>query len=256
MIAATDRATRVVILTGAASGIGATTAQMLTRNDRHIILVDRNPDVVEQARTLQGYAGAEGVVVDLSDMQAVRNVAAEIASRHGRMDILINNAGIHIKRDGTKYKADEITQETWQTTLTVNLTAPFLLAQAALPLMKEQNWGRIVNVVSRAGRTYSAGGSAPYDASKAGLIGLSRTLAGEYGPFGITVNCVAPGRIATPLSRQGVGIELNEQFAQDVPVRRVGTAQDIAAAIAYFSSDDAGFVTGAILDVNGGGFMG
>jgi 3-oxoacyl-[acyl-carrier protein] reductase len=248
---------RVVLLTGAASGIGASTAACLARPGWRAILLDRDPAVREVAeRVASQWLAVEPVVLDLGDPAALQAALPAIEARYGRLDVLVNNAGIHPKSGGKRHLTEEVDLAMWQYTLNVNLTAPFLLSQFAFRLMKPRGWGRIVNFASRAGRTYITEGSAHYSSTKAGLIGLTRLMAGEGGPFGITVNCVAPGRIVTPLSSQGVGVELHERYKSLVPVGRTGTVDELAAAIAYYVSEDAGFTTGTVLDVNGGGFMG
>lgn len=248
---------RVVVLTGAASGIGAATAAYIADASRHLILIDRDPKVEEIAATLVGrFASITPVVLDLGDIPGLQSSIDQIGSYHGRLDVLINNAGIHPKQDGKRFTVEEITLDQWQHVIDVNLTAPFLLAKHAFSHMKRERWGRIVNIASRAGRTFISEGSAHYSSTKAGLIGLTRLLAGEGGPFGITSNCVAPGRVVTPLSSQGVGVDLHERFKSTVPVGRVGHVDEVAAAIAFYISEDAGFTTGTVLDVNGGGFMG
>jgi 3-oxoacyl-[acyl-carrier protein] reductase len=248
---------RVVVVTGAASGIGASTARMLASPARHMVLVDRNPAVEELAAVLHSMGNlVEAIVADLSDVVAVQGTAAAIGDRHGRWDVLVNNAGIHPKRNGARIPVEEVDLDLWQNVLNVNLTAPFLLSQAAFRLMKQRNWGRIVNIASRAGRTYIPEGSAHYSTTKAGLIGLTRLMAGECGRYGVTVNAVAPGRVLTPLSSEGIGVELHDKAKGLLPVGRIGMVDEVAAAIRYLVSEEAGFTTGVVLDVNGGGFMG
>jgi len=247
---------RVVVITGAAQGIGKAIAERLTADDRRMVLIDRNEAVKETAAGLRA-ASAEGVISDLSQPQELVQTLARIRETYGRCDILVNNAGINPKSpDGTAARMFNTSLEAWEQVLTVNLTATFLTSQWALEMMKEQGWGRIVNMASRAGRIYSAAAGPHYSASKAGIIALTRAIAGEGGPYGITANSVAPGRIATPLTmRTGAGTEAAMQkFLSDTPVGRVGEAWEVAAAVAYLASDDAAFVTGAVIDINGGSF--
>jgi 3-oxoacyl-[acyl-carrier protein] reductase len=248
---------RVVLLTGAASGIGAAAARRIARPDWKVLLVDRDPAVEDVARQVAGHwLDVQTLLLDLGDVAAIQAALPGIEQRYGRLDVLVNNAGIHPKDGGRRLPVEDVDLATWQQTLNVNLTAPFLLSQFAFRLMKARGWGRIVNIASRAGRTFIAEGSAHYSSTKAGLIGLTRLMAGEGGPHGITVNCVAPGRIVTPLSSQGIGTQLAEKYKSQVPAGRVGQSDELAAAIAYYLADDAGFTTGTVLDVNGGAFMG
>jgi NAD(P)-dependent dehydrogenase (short-subunit alcohol dehydrogenase family) len=146
--------------------------------------------------------------------------------------------------------------ELWQRTLAINLTGAFLMCRAAIPLMRKGRWGRIVNIASRAARMRTGIGNANYAASKAGLLGLSRVLAGEVGKDGITVNCIAPSRIVTDMTRAAANGEA--AFAanvRDTALGRLCVPGDVAASVAFLCSDDAAFITGAILDVNGGSFM-
>jgi 3-oxoacyl-[acyl-carrier protein] reductase len=152
-------------------------------------------------------------------------------------------------------RVDEIDDDSWAFTLTVNLHAPFALVRSFLPGMREREWGRIVNIASRAGRAFSSGSSASYSASKAGIIGLTRVIAGENAALGITANVVAPGRTATPLMlSQSAAVQ--QEGLREIPRGRTGEPRDIAAAVAYLASESAANVVGAVLDVNGGTFMG
>jgi 3-oxoacyl-[acyl-carrier protein] reductase len=138
----------------------------------------------------------------------------------------------------------------------INLTGPFPVSRAAIPLLKRNTWGRIVNMASRSGRTLTSVNNSPYATSKAGLFGLSRSLAGELGSFGTTVNCVAPSRVDTPFGHGDAERSASlQQNIEESPLRRLATTQDIANAVAFLCSDQAAFITGAILDVNGGSFM-
>jgi 3-oxoacyl-[acyl-carrier protein] reductase len=167
------------------------------------------------------------------------------------VDILVNNAGISPKHAGGKLLTIDTPLSEWQEVMRINLKGPFLLARACIPLMRIGGWGRIVTMSSLAGRTGSRLPTTSYAASKAGVIGLSRVLAEEGGRDGITVNCVAPGRIATPMSNES-GADVQREYAARVPVGRLGVPEDIAAAVAFLCSEAASNITGATLDVNGG----
>jgi NAD(P)-dependent dehydrogenase (short-subunit alcohol dehydrogenase family) len=168
----------------------------------------------------------------------------------GRLDILVNNAAL-----ARSTRFHNLTAEEWRQAIEVNLTAPFLLIQAVLPAMKAQQYGRIVNISSTAGRTVSTLGGAHYTASKAGLLGLTRAAAKELGQFGITVNAICPGMIDTELTHEHAAPELLNKLAANYPVPRLGTPLEVADLICFAASEAAGYITGASLDINGGDLM-
>lgn len=250
---------RVAVVTGAASGLGLAISRSLAAPDRKLILLDRNDAVSDVAVELEGVtAGTAHYTLDLANPEEIEAVTARIDKEHGGVDILINNAGIHPKReDGSHFPIPEISLEQWELVMAVNVTAPFLLSKWALVSMSERGWGRIVNIASRAARIYSSVAGAQYAASKAAVIGFTRNLAGEAGPYGITANTIAPGRVKTPLSDIGgrdSDLNLHQMFSDMVPVGRIGVPDEIAAAVDFLVSDRASFMTGAVLDVNGGQF--
>jgi 3-oxoacyl-[acyl-carrier protein] reductase len=220
-----------------------------------VIAVDVLGSVDETAATLRSSGLAvEAARIDLGDLPALEPFMRDLIDRVGRIDVLVNNAGISPKHEGIRAAVDETELGEWQRVIDINLTACFLLVKASLPSMKANKWGRIVNMASQAGRTKSMVAGSHYAASKAGLIGFTRTLAGEVGPFGITANCIAPGRIDTPMASEA-GSEVNARYVSTIPVGRIGTPDDVGAAVSYLASDAAGFVTGVCLDLNGGHFM-
>jgi 3-oxoacyl-[acyl-carrier protein] reductase len=191
---------------------------------------------------------------DVSSNADVQEMVQAIGKRYGRIDILVNNAGISPKHNGRKAAVEDMSEEEWRKVLDVNLTGAFLCSKACLGVMRNNGWGRIVNIASQAGRTKSEIAGAHYAASKAGMMGLARTLAAEVGMAGITVNSIAPGRIMTPMAQE-VGEDANNAYLARIPVGRLGTPEDIAAAVAFLASEEAGFISGITLDVNGGAFM-
>ncbi|PJI42235.1 MAG: 3-oxoacyl-ACP reductase [Ferrovibrio sp.] len=242
---------RRALVTGAASGIGAATVELLARRGIHVLMADRDPTVVEKAGKV---SGAVGYVMDLGREDEIVALADYAKQKFGGCDILINNAGIAPKKDGRGYKVTEIDSALWNQVMMINLTAPFLLCRELLPAMQVNKWGRVINVSSRAGRTQVGGVSSFYSASKAGLIGFTRQLANEYVADGVTVNCVAPGPVQTPLATQSSEAQ-KQRVLDGIPMKRPATAMEIAVAIDFLSTPEAAYVTGTCMDVNGGGYM-
>jgi 3-oxoacyl-[acyl-carrier protein] reductase len=244
-----DFAGRVAIVTGAARGLGRAAAARLHQRGA---LVAVNVRDMERAATVAGEIG-DGVLAVAGDVAAAgvpEAIVRQTLDRFGRIDILINNAALPLT---TRF--ERISAEEWRRALDVNLTAPFLLMQAVLPAMKQQQYGRIVNISSTAGRMVSTLGGAHYTTSKTGLLGLTRAAAKELGPYGITVNAICPGMIDTELTRESASAEVLERLAQGYPVPRLGTALEVADLICFAASERAGYITGASLDINGGDLM-
>jgi len=235
---------KVALVTGATGGIGAEIARALHRQGAKVALSGTRREVLE---TLAAELG-EGALVapaNLTDPAAPAALVEQVEAAFGKLDILVNNAGF--TRDGL---AMRMADKDWSDVLEVDLAAPFRLARAAMRGMMKRRAGRIISIASIVGVTGNPG-QANYAAAKAGLIGMSKSLAQELASRGITVNVVAPGFIATPMTDA-----LNEQqkarLMERIPMGRMGEASDIAAAVAYLSSEEAGWVTGATLHVNGG----
>src|SRR5947199_1948096 len=240
---------RVALVTGAFRGLGFATAQRLAARGAAVAVHVRDPErAAEAARRL----GDRGFAVsgDLGSSADLQSIVDRTLDRFGRLDVLVNNAAVAL---ATRF--EKITEEEWRRTFEINVTAVFLLIRAALPAMKEQRYGRIVNLSSTAGKTVSTLGGAHYTASKAALLGLTRAAAKELGPYGITVNAICPGLFDTELTRETATPEQLAAIAQTFPVRRLGEAVEVADLICFLASEAAGYITGASLDINGGDLM-
>ena len=237
---------KVAIITGGGSGIGEATAIKFAQEGARVAVCDINAEaasaVAERCKAIG--QDAEAYKMDVSNKQNVEDVMKAVMSRFGRLDILVNNAGI--TQDAFAVK---MTEEQWDRVLNVNLKGTFLCCQAAIPIMKEQNYGRIVN-------TSSIGilgnlGQTNYAASKMGIIGLTRTLALELAKNNITVNCVSPGATKTPMTAK-IPEDIAKQFEAKIPFKRFAEASEIANAHIFFASDEAGYITGQMIFVAGG----
>ncbi|HEX4749659.1 MAG TPA: 3-oxoacyl-[acyl-carrier-protein] reductase [Bryobacteraceae bacterium] len=242
--------TRTAFITGASRGIGKACAEALSAAGYRVALAARSADKLHEIAKEISSRGGETFVVelDLAHREMITEAVAKTAKEFGRIDILVNNAGV--TKDGL---AVRMKPADWETVLNTNLSAAFYMVQQVLPGMMRERWGRIVNISSVVGKMGNPG-QANYVASKAGLIGLTKSLAQELGTRNITVNAVAPGFIETDMTH-GLTPELKQKMIDNTPLRRMGTGQDVAAAVKFLASDDAGFITGHVLDVNGGIYM-
>jgi 3-oxoacyl-[acyl-carrier protein] reductase len=240
---------RVALVTGASRGIGRAIARELARRGAAVVAAARadHAAVVAAEITATG-AEAEAAALDVTDEAAVGALVAGLLERRGRIDVLVNNAGI--TRDQLMLR---MRREDWDAVLATNLTAAFTCAHAVLKPMVKQRFGRIVNVTSVVGQAGNAG-QANYAASKAGLIGFTKALALEVASRNITVNAVAPGLIDTDMTR-GLSDGTQGDWAARIPLKRLGTPEDVAAAVAFLASDEAAYITGHVLAVNGGMYM-
>jgi 3-oxoacyl-[acyl-carrier protein] reductase len=242
---------RIALVTGASQGIGRACALALAGAGATVALAARNEVKLAEVKAEIEAAGgrAEAFALDVASEESIQAGAKAVLERFGKVEILVNNAGI--TRDKL---AMQMKREDWDDVLTTNLTGAFLLTQALLRPMLKNRWGRIINISSVVGRTGQAG-QVNYAASKAGLIGMTRALAREVASRGITVNAVTPGYIVTPMTAVLDEKQTSAMMAQ-IPLGRAGTEADVAPAVVFLASEGAGYITGHVLDVNGGMFMG
>ncbi len=241
--------TRVALITGASRGIGRAIATRLasTDNPRHVVLCARSQAPLNDLKSQIEDAGGKASVhaCDIGDREAVAAMVESVTKDLGRLDILVNNAGI--TRDNLLMRMSD---DEWDEVLRVNLTSVFAACRAAARTMMRQRFGRIVNISSTSGLVGNSG-QANYAAAKSALVGFSRTIARELGSKGVTCNVVAPGFIKTDMTKD-LPENILEQVKGAIAVKRLGTPEDIAAAVAYATSDDAGFLTGQVITVDGG----
>ncbi len=241
---------RIALITGASQGIGRACALELARSGASVALAARNLDKLAGVAAEITAAGgtAHPFALDVSSEDSIKDCAKAVLAHFGSVHILVNNAGI--TRD---ILAMRMKRKDWDDVLTTNLTGAFLLTQALMSQMVKNRWGRIINITSVVGETGQAG-QANYAASKAGLIGLTKSLARELASRSITVNAVAPGYIETAMTAVLTDDQKNA-MTQHIPLGRVGTDSEIAHAVAFLASEEAAYITGHTLDVNGGMFM-
>jgi len=242
---------RIALVTGASQGIGRACALTLAKAGAQVALAARNMEKLAEVAAEIAAAGgtATAFELDLASEESIKAGAKAVLAQFGRIEILVNNGGI--TRDNLMLR---MKRADWDAVLATNLTGAFLLTQAACSSMLKARWGRIINVASVVGETGQAG-QANYAATKAGLIGLTKSLARELASRNITVNAVAPGYISTPMT---AALNQQQQSAMltQIPLGRAGTPEDVAHAVAFLASEGAGYITGHVLDVNGGMYMG
>ena len=247
---------RVALVTGASRGIGASTAKILAQRGARAAVSARTVSDLEGVAAHIRKNGGEALVVpcDVVDPSQVGSMIEAVLKKWGRLDILVNNAGL-----GTPAKAvEEVTPEEWDETIRLNLKSVFLCIRAAAPVMKRQKYGRIVNVSSFAGRFFSRLSGPSYSSAKAGMLGFTRHMAAELGPFGVCVNSVAP----SPTLSERVKVkwdsrpeEERQKILSGIPLGRIAQPEEVATVIAFLASDDASYVNGVCIDVNGGSWM-
>jgi 3-oxoacyl-[acyl-carrier protein] reductase len=238
---------RVALVSGASRGIGSSVAQELVKRGFYVIgtaTTSEGAQRISQALSSNG----EGAVLDVCNNQNIESLVKDLFEKHKRIDVLVNNAGI--TRDNLALR---MSQEDWHSVINTNLSAVFALTQACIKPMVKSRYGRIVNITSVVGAAGNAG-QANYCAAKAGVVGMTKALAHELGSRGITVNCVAPGFIETDMTA-ALNEEQRKTLSNKIPLGRFGSVSDIAHAVAFLTSEEAGYVSGSTLHVNGGMYM-
>jgi 3-oxoacyl-[acyl-carrier protein] reductase len=233
---------RTALITGASRGIGLACARALAAGGARVILAARNIEKLKAA--VAEVPGSSWVQIDMASAESVK----EAFAKAGKIDILVNNAAI--TKDGLALR---MKKDDWDAVLSTNLTGAFLAIQQVMQGMMKERWGRIINISSIVGETGNPG-QANYVASKAGLIGLTKSLAQEIASRNITVNAIAPGFIDTDMTA-ALSDQLKENMLAHIPLKRFGKPEDVAAAVKFLASEEAGYITGAVLNVNGGMYM-
>lgn len=245
---------KTAVVTGAAGGIGFAAGVELLKAGHHVYFVDRKPiDLGTIDASLRKRAHA--CPLDLTDYAQMQARMQEVLARHGSIDILVNNAGISIRgKEGKPQGILDAQESEFFEIMGVNVLAMMQMSQLVLPGMAAKRWGRVVNVASLAGRSKSIVSGPLYMMSKSAVLGLTRCIAAEMGPQGVICNSVAPGRVLSPMT-ENAAPGVNDGYAAQIPVRRIGLPIEVASAIAYLCSEHAGFTNGAVIDINGGFFM-
>jgi 3-oxoacyl-[acyl-carrier protein] reductase len=241
---------RIAFVTGASRGIGRACALSLAAAGHKVVLAARDVQKLEAVKEeIQAAGGSASVVsLDLASEDSIKAAFAQAQQEAGPITILVNNAGI--TKDGLAMRMKKVD---WDAVLQTNLTGSFLCIQAVMQGMLKERWGRIINIASVVGESGNAG-QANYVASKAGLIGLTKSLAMELGSRNVTVNAVTPGFIATDMTAV-LSDEVKQKLLASIPLKRLGSAEDVAAAVKFLASEEAGYITGSVLKVNGGMYM-
>lgn len=247
---------RVVLVTGSTRGIGKGIAEAFAAEGAHVIINGVTPERVNETVAElkeKGYA-ASGSVFDTADFAAVMKAAEEIKKEIGAVEILVNNAGISPKKNGKKVEFRHMDAEDWNRVVDVNLNGVFNCCRAVINDMIEAKYGKIINISSAFARYYAPMSMAHYMATKTAVLGLTRSISGETCQYGINCNAVAPGRTWTEMTR-GVPEEVNQAFMKTIPAGRFAEVEEMASAVLYLASDEAAYIHGATIDVNGGACM-
>lgn len=243
---------RVAIVTGAQRGMGAAIAQLLAAQGAAVCLNDVDEAGLAAAAARITAAGGKAITYagSVTSESAVKDMVRATVKALGSVHILVNNAGVL-----RPTRVEQITEEEFDFVMDVSVKGCFLCSREVIPLMKDQRWGRIVNMSSSAGRSVSTLGGCHYTAAKAAMLGLTRAMAKELGAFGVTVNAVCPGLIDTEMVRSTVSTEVIQRYERSFPIPRLGTPDEVAALVLFLASDGAAYITGASIDINGGDLM-
>lgn len=233
---------RIALVTGAGGGIGRAIVKASAEAGAHVLAVDRDAAAMTQLGEI-----CEPVVLDLSDPDAIKNVVDDVLSRHGRIDILVNNAGIL-----SPNKLSGTTLEEWHRLMAINLDAALLLTQATVPAMKQNKWGRVINISSYAWKSGGLTAGTGYAVSKAALVGLTYSTARELASVGVTANAIAPAYVVSPMIMEQLSEEDRNRQLAAIPVGRLCEPEEVAHAVRFLASPLSGFMTGVVIDMNGG----
>lgn len=244
---------KVVVVTGAGRGMGLACGLSFASEGGAVAFVDvRKEGVEEGSNEVRSRGGkALAIVCDVSDSGQVQRAVNAVVDEFGTVDVLVNNAGVL----RTTTPLENITEEEWDLIMNVNLRGAFLFSKAVLPIMRQKGYGKIVNISSSAGRSTSELGGAHYTASKAGVLGLTRHTAREYGPYGINVNSVCPGLVETPMIQEQASRERLDHWLAQIPLGRFADPSEEASLVLFLASDAAKYITGATIDFNGGSLL-
>jgi len=244
---------RAAIVTGAGRGMGRACSLAFAREGASVALVDVQKDIVEEvASEIKNNGGrALAIVCDVSRSEDVRKAVGQVVKEFGTLDILVNNAGVL----RVTAPVEDISEEEWDLIINVNLKGVFLFSRAVLPIMRAKRYGKIVNISSSAGRSTSELGGAHYTVSKAGVLGLTRHTAREYGRYGINVNSICPGLVETPMIREKASQDRLDHWLAQIPLGRFAEPREEADLVLFLASDEAAYITGATIDFNGGSLL-